>query len=275
MKTQNKLNKKIILLLIVLVISAAIFIWLKLSSVELKNPESIAYDSIGDRFLISNTGGRSIVSMDSTGTLSTFLKGGLTAPRGIKIISPFLYVADKDQVHVIDIPTQTITQSIPIDGAGMLNDIEADRNGLLYITDTAANYLYILDPATKKLEKFTAPQLISPNGIVYDGPRNQMFIVCLSQHSPILSFDTLKRGFSIFKDTIYSRLDGIAIDDLGRIYFSSWQEKAIYMIPQEQNRFILFRSDMPSVADIYYHLPTNELIIPHFEKNRITRIPLD
>ncbi|MDP2172496.1 MAG: SMP-30/gluconolactonase/LRE family protein [Candidatus Cloacimonadaceae bacterium] len=275
MNIQGKPNKKILLLLIVLVISAAIFIWLKVSSVELDNPESIAYDKTGDRFLISNTGGRSIVSMDSTGALSTFLKGGMQAPRGIMIVSPFLYVADNKQVHVIDIPTQKISQSIPIEGAAMLNDIEIDKNGLLYLTDTKAHYLFILDPATKKVEKFTAPQLNSPNGIVYDRPRNQMFIVCNSMHSSILSFDTINRTFSIFKDTIYSNLDGIAIDDLGRIYFSSWQENAIYMIPQEQNRFILFKRDMPAAADMIYHLPTNELIVPLFNKNRIVRIPLD
>jgi len=74
---------------------------------------------------------------------------------------------------------------------------------------------------------------------------------------------------------MYSNLDGIASDDLGRIYFSSWKEKTIYRIPQEQNRFEIFHKDIDSPADIYYHQATGEIIVPVFEKNQIERIRIE
>ncbi len=62
-----------------------------------------------------------------------------------------------------------------------------------------------------------------------------MFVVCFTKHSPILSLNVVDKSVTIFKDTIYSDLDGIAIDDPGRIFFSSWQDDTIIEIPQEQN----------------------------------------
>ncbi len=117
--------------------------------------------------------------------------------------------------------------------------------------------------------------MVAPNGIVYDRPRWQMLIVGNTEHSPILSLDTRDMSINIFKDTMYSNLDGIAIDDLGRIFFSSWKEKMIIQIPQEQNRFITDLTGYDGAADIYYHLPTNELIVPMLRQDRIERISLD
>lgn len=76
-------------------------------------------------------------------------------------------------------------------------------------------------------------------------------------------------------DSIYSELDGIAIDDLGRIYFSSWEQDMIVEIPQEQNRFVAKFKGIKDAADMIYYLPNNELIVPLFTKNKIIRISLD
>ncbi len=241
----------------------------------IKTPESIAYDSQADRFLISSTKGKAIYTMDKKGRIDVLLKTGLKSPRGIYASAPYLYVADGDQIHTIDVPAKKIVASIPVDGAKMLNDIAMDRKGLLYITDTQGNAVFILEPGTKKLIRITDPLLKAPNGIVYDAPRDQMFIVCQSKQSPVLSLDTNKLGLTKFMDTIASDLDGITIDEKGRIYFSSWAEKVVYVIPQEQNRVEIFQSNLQSPADIYYHSPTNEILVPLWEKNKIKRFKLD
>ena len=76
-------------------------------------------------------------------------------------------------------------------------------------------------------------------------------------------------------DSIYSDIDGIAIDDLGRIYISSWGQNMIFEIPQEQNRFLATFTDIEDAADILYYLPNNELIVPLFNKNKIIRLKLE
>lgn len=241
----------------------------------LRGPESITWDEMGKRFLVSNTLGKNIVSMDPKGKFSSFLDKGLKAPRGIIARANNLFIADIDRVHIVDLEKAKITTSIPITGAKMLNDIALDKLGYIYVTDTAANAVFIINPHNKDVDKIVSPLLKSPNGIIYDMPRDQMLIVGFTKQSPILSLNTRDKSMNPFMDSIYSELDGIAIDDLGRIYFSSWEQDMIVEIPQEQNRFVAKYKEIKDAADMIYYLPNNELIIPLFTKNKIIRITLD
>lgn len=272
-KRLKKTNKLPLLILIILAIAALVLIWHLTKPGALKTPESIVYDSVNNLFLVSSTASGNIVSMDDSGHCKTFMKG-LSNPRGMKFLSPYLYVAEPTQVVAIDVQAKTVVYSIPVDNAIMLNDIESDHQGLLYVTDTSTNQLHIIEPATKKVQSLSDPRLLAPNGLVYDYPRRQLLIVCFRQNSPILSYNIESRQFSVFKDTIYDELDGIAIDGLGRIYFSSWGEQTVFQIPQEQNRFVSWKTGLSSAADIYYHQPTNELIVPLFERDRVERFKL-
>lgn len=270
--------KKIIIPSIIAVLLIILYIWvlpLFTGKVTLDKPESIAFDSAHNRFLISNVGSGSIIAMDEDGNFSKFMTKEFDAPKGIFAKGDLLYVTDPTSIHVVSMGEAKILQTHPIPDSKGLNDIAMGEDGKLYITDMLGNAVFILDPATKGIERVVSPLLQAPNGIVYDRPRRQMFIVNNSEHSPILSLNVNDNSVSIFMDTIYSNLDGIAIDDLGRIYFSSWAEEMIIQIPQEQNRFITDLKGYKGAADLYYHLPTNELIVPMLTKNKIERISLN
>ncbi|HRY83956.1 MAG TPA: SMP-30/gluconolactonase/LRE family protein [Candidatus Cloacimonadota bacterium] len=269
----KKLKKYALILAIVLVLLLALIIYIK--SLGVKSPESIAFDGQNNRFLVSGTKSKTIYSMEIKGKVRPFLKKGFKAPKGLLVSGPYLYVADQTVLHTIDIPGAKIINSYPLEGAVGLNDIAMDNAGKLYITDLEGSAVYIVEPSTRKTLRLTEPLIDSPNGIVYDGPRQQMLIVSFKKQSPILSLNTETMKVSKFMDTVSSNLDGIAIDGLGRIYFSSWQEKAVYVIPQEQNRIEIFKSEIISPADIYYHQPTNQLLVPLWEKNKIKRFKLD
>ncbi|MFW5628489.1 MAG: SMP-30/gluconolactonase/LRE family protein [Candidatus Cloacimonadaceae bacterium] len=241
----------------------------------LNKPESVAFDPDNNRFLISNVGSGSIAAMDSLGNYSIFLNRLFKAPRGIIVRQGKLYVTDPQSILVVDIANEEIIQSYDIDGAIGLNDIAFGDNNRLYITDSLANCVFVLDMNSGRQDRVVSELFDSPKGIVYDRPRWQMFVVNNAKHSPILSLNTREHSVDIFMDTMYSQLDGIAIDDKGRIYFGSWEDDMIVQIPQEQNRFITDLKGYKGAADFYYHLPTNELIVPMFNKNRIERIELE
>ena len=273
MKKTTKITLILIALAILILILLKVFVWG--FGPRLDKPESIAFDPIGNRFLISNVGSGSIIAMDEDGKLHKYLPKAFKAPKGIFLKDDMLYVTDPTEVHVVDVSDATIIDNYKIEGAVALNDIAISEHGHLYITDSGANCVFIYDPASRTQEKVISPLFNSPNGIVYDRPRWQMFIVNNAERSPIMSLDVRDKSVSIFMDSVYSNLDGIAIDDLGRIYFSSWKEELIVEIPQEQNRFIAKYENLKGAADIYYHLPTNELIVPLLSQNRIERISLD
>ncbi len=259
-----------------LILALAILIYLLLTSGRaLDGPESIVWDATGKRFLVSNTMGRSIVSMSPEGRYSAFIKKGLNAPRGMAIWKQKLYVADETTLKVFDPQTAKLLNNIPVPQAKMLNDIALDKTGLIYITDTSADCVFLINPENGQTEAIRNRLLKAPNGIVYDMPRDQMFIVGFSKRSPILSLSTKDRSVGVFMDSIYSDLDGIAIDDLGRIYITTWSEDMIFMIPQEQNRFIAQFKEIRDAADIFYYLPDNSLIVPLFNQDKVIRIPLE
>ncbi|MDD4310444.1 MAG: SMP-30/gluconolactonase/LRE family protein [Candidatus Cloacimonetes bacterium] len=267
-------RKYILLLILVFAAMIAVFVWYGLKS-PLQGPESIAFDSVGKRFLISNVKGGSITSMTLAGKHEKFLSSGMQSPRGIVIKDGNLFIADDTNIKIVDIESAKLSDTIPIPDAKLLNDLVFDKTGKLFITDTKASCLFMLNVSTKKAEKIISPLLKAPNGIVYDMPRDQMFIVGQTKQSSILSLSLIDNSVRVFMDTMYSDLDGIAIDDLGRIYISSWAEKMIFEIPQEQNRFIAKYKNMAGAADIYYYLPNNELIVPLLTSNKIVRVSLD
>lgn len=269
-------KRRIILILIIAVLAlATAFILLRhLFPASLNRPESIAWNDSTRTFMVSNVGSGQILSLDEEGHYSVFAKG-LEAPRGLRVVDELLYVTDNTRIVALDLASGDQKASIPIKGAIMLNDIEKDHLGRIYITDTKANCVHVFDPGTKLTTQLSSPLLKAPNGIVYDGPRRQMFIVGLTEESPILALNVNTQAFSVFQDTLYNKLDGIAIDELGRIYYSSWGEQCIFMIPQEQNRTEIWQAELQSPADIYYHQPGNEILVPLMEKNEIRRFKVD
>ncbi len=270
----GKRRVTLLLILAVLILLAAYLMLKYVKQSSLNKPESIAYNEFTQSFLISNMGNGRILSMNKKGKTTTFAKG-LKAPRGIKTLDSLLWVADNTRLHAYHLKTKKLINTVPIEGAKMLNDIETDHQGKLYVTDTGANRLFIHDPMSGKTESFESELLKAPNGIAYDAPRRQMFIVSFRKASPILAFNVVTEVFSVFRQTLYDNLDGVAIDELGRIYFSSWEGECVYMIPQEQNRFLIWQSDLHTPADIFHHEATGEILVPLLEKNQIKRFKID
>lgn len=61
---------------------------------------------------------------------------GLHAPKGMAIVKGVLYTADLTDLVSIDLKTGKILNKLKVDGAQGLNDVTADPQGNLYISDT-------------------------------------------------------------------------------------------------------------------------------------------
>lgn len=67
---------------------------------------------------------------------------GLDAPKGMGIYKGLLYVTDIDQLRIIDIEKAELIQSLPVEGAGFLNDIAIDVEGTVYFSDSDTGWLW-------------------------------------------------------------------------------------------------------------------------------------
>lgn len=82
---------------------------------------------------------------------------GLNAPKGLAQVGDLLYVADLDQVVVISISKNKIDHTIKLPGATGLNDATADKNGVVYVTDSRQGLVFKIQDkeATVYLDKLT------------------------------------------------------------------------------------------------------------------------
>src|SRR5258708_4903729 len=149
----------------------------------LKVPESVLYDAKGQQLYVSNIDGKDPGAKDGIGSVGKVgLDGkiikvdwvtGLNSPKGLGMYGDMLYVADVDQVAVIDTKKAAIVQKIPVPGAVFLNDITVDKNGIVYVSDTRTNKVHRIEKGavTTWLENMNGA-----NGVLADG--DDLYVLC-------------------------------------------------------------------------------------------------
>lgn len=119
-----------------------------------EQPESVVYDSDNHQYFVSNISGTptelngkgfiSRVSEDGK-MLDKYWVTGFNAPKGMAKLGNLLFVADMQQLHIIDIEHSHLQQTLTATESKMLNDVSVDPQGLVYISDLLAGGIYRLD----------------------------------------------------------------------------------------------------------------------------------
>ncbi|CAN1723513.1 SMP-30/Gluconolactonase/LRE-like region domain-containing protein [Hyphomicrobium sp. 1Nfss2.1] len=95
---------------------------------------------------------------------------GLDAPKGMAPSGGKLYTADIDKLVEIDPASGKILVKFEAPGATFLNDVVADKDGNVYVSDSSTSTIWRL--AGGKLEKWLeGPELKFPNGLTIDGDK--------------------------------------------------------------------------------------------------------
>ena len=148
------------------------------SDTLLRTPESAIYDSERDILYVTNVNleprlkdGNGFISKVNTDGKITELKWveGLNAPKGTAIVADTLYVADIDELVLIDIIKGDIIRKVTIAGIGMINDITSDDDGNLFISDTDSNKIYRYSGG--RMSVWLDKGLDRPNGLLAEKER--------------------------------------------------------------------------------------------------------
>ncbi|HMP93034.1 MAG TPA: ATP/GTP-binding protein [Phnomibacter sp.] len=234
-----------------------------------KVPESVLYHAKQKRLYVSNIDGapNGKDGKGSIGYMKTNGKGivvewitGLHAPKGMALHKHLLYVADLDAVAVIDVKQQKIITRLPIEGATFLNDISADPEGNLYVSDSDQKRVHKI--AGQSVTIF-ADGFTRPNGVLWqpDG----LFV---------LDAGVVWKISNGHKDKIAEGLegatDGIERLEDGSFLVSCWQG-VLYHVMANGHKTILAdsRAQAINTADIGWNPAKKILYVPTFFKNRI------
>ncbi len=240
------------------------------AQVNYNAPESVVYDAPRSRYLVSNAGDGSIIARNLNGDLNYFNQGSSSGMRGITIYNNKLYAAANEGVIEYNLTNGQKTNIVEITDKLFLNDIIADDNSNLYVSDTDAHKIYRVNLSTMIAEIFIEMGTDSPNGLFYDKANNRLIVVLWEINARILAVDLNTKAITTIRTTNFSNCDGITIDQNGNYYISEWGHNTV-------QRFNNTFSDTPEVvangyngpADIYFDQINNILAIPNMDGNNV------
>jgi len=238
----------------------------------LANPESAALAADATFLYVTNVNGEGdardgngFISRVSTSgeVLQREFATGLNAPKGIMVGGDALYVADIDQLVVLDAASGAVRRRVPAPGALFLNDLTFAPDGQVLIADSASRRIYAVrtDTAEVWLED---PLLDSINGFLPEPHR----LVVTTMAGRLLAIDYSTRAITVLAEGL-GEADGVAPLSDGRYLVSAWPGQMFVVSADGSHEQILdtreegrFLNDFLLVGDILYQ--------PHWEPSEFT-----
>jgi hypothetical protein len=252
-------------------------------------PESVLYDEVNDRYLVSNIDGKPdaadnngyIMELSPDGKIlkPKFIAGGvgkvkLDAPKGTGIYAGVLYVADISVVRKFDLKTGAPKGDIPVPGATFLNDIAVAKDGRVFVSDsglktgpngfepTGTDAVYVIEKGKLKTVA-KGKDLSGPNGLLVV---DKGVLVVPFGSNELYRLD--EKGMK--QDS--TKLPGGALDGIVQVgdslLISSWQTATIYR-GTLGGAFEPVFTDLKGPADIGYDSKRKRVLVPRFLENAV------
>lgn len=249
----------------------------------LKSPESVVQDKDGNIYIteigeFNKDGDGQITKVDKKGNITVFAKG-MDDPKGITIFGKNLYITDKTRVLEVTpdgtwqvYGAQMAFPSTPV----FLNDIEADKVGNLYVSDSGSLkdggqiYKIAKDGVITIIADSKNPDILAPNGLLFEG-RNQLLSVDFE--SGILYRVNLADGATSKVAAGFGGGDGLIKTKSGKIYISDWKNGVINQLSGGKARLV--KTGLTSAADMVLSANGEYLLVPLMKVGELVYIPLE
>jgi len=227
------------------------------------NIEAVDYDPGSGRFFVSN--GNSVVQKMPDGSYSLF--GSAKATHGMEVMDGKLFTISGGNVRAYDLDTAEELMTTTVPGAVFMNGMANDGAGRIWISDFSAKKIYeinVSDVANPVISTVVANTVSTPNGLVYDAANNRLLMANWGASSAIKAVSLVDYAVSTLHATGLTNVDGIALDNLGRVYVSSWQPQRVtrysdnYSVTES-----IITSGLGNPADICYALAVDTLAVPN------------
>lgn len=187
---------------------------------------------------------------------------GLNAPKGLAQFKDKVYVADIDEVVVVDVNTAKIIEKIPMPESILLNDVAADARGTIYISDTFSGRVYRIK--NQQVDIYIEG-LWGPNGLWAESDR-----LLVSAANQIFAYNEAKEAVQLGGNFALD-IDGITPFKCNGYLVSSW-EGMIWFFSKTGEQTLLLDSVAEGIntADIMYSEKAKLLFVPNFFKNTVT-----
>lgn len=242
---------------------------------QLKTPESVLFDAGGRVLYVSNIDGKEPWAKDGKGSIAKVgLDGkiiaaewvtGLEAPKGMALHNGRLYVADLDQVVVIDVKKGAIAERIAMPGAKGLNDVSVDKSGVVYVSDMHGTKIYAI---TKGKPSVWVEGFKRPNGVL--AHEGSLYVL---DSGTLLKFGR-DRKRTVVAEGMDASTDGIEHVAGDEFVVSCWAG-AIYQVKGKTVQSLLdTRAQKANTADLGYDAKNRMVYVPTFFANTVAAYEL-
>jgi len=252
------------------------------SDTLLKTCEAVRYNKEKGVIYVSNIGNVPTDEKDNDGSVSIInLDGeilkkhwvtGINAPKGLSFFNDKLFVTDINEVVKIDIETGSIEKKYGVENAVFLNDLDIDKNGDVYFTDSRDSKVYKL--TNDEVSLWLDMEGLNPNGILVE--ENRILVVSFSK-GDFIAIDKETKQRSVIATGIVGG-DGIVAIKTGYIV-STWPGELFFAdknVPGHIASKILDTKDEKlNAADIGIIPEKNILLVPTFFGNMVAAYKID
>ena len=236
----------------------------------IKTPESALFDASSNKIYVSNINGDPSLK-DGNGFISVLNADGktdklnwvtgLNAPKGSAIYDGNLYVADIDELVIINIKEGKISNKVKVENAKFLNDVTVSEDGTIFVSDQKANKIYAY--ANGKLALWSEDKLIiNPNGLWAE--KEKLYIGT----NQILEADLKSKQIKVVVDKC-GDIDGLEKLENGQFIYSNWEGRIFITKGGESIKLLDTVADKKNTADIYFVKGKNLVLVPTFMANSV------
>ncbi|WP_052177705.1 SMP-30/gluconolactonase/LRE family protein [Methylotenera sp. G11] len=254
----------------------------------LKTPESVVQARDGRIYIseineFGKDGDGQITVLDRNGKTAVFATG-LDDPKGLAIIGQYLYAADKNKIIRIgpDGKTSVFVASTAFPSPPIfLNDLEADPQGNLYVSDSGdvlgkggGGAIYRIDAkgqVTLLINDKQDARIAGPNGLLADDTGN--FLLEVDFASGILYSLNTQTGQLTDIAEGFGGGDGLVHHSNGTMYVSDWKNGKVFSVNTKGDVAVV-RSGYQAAADIAITKDEAYLLVPDMKAGELDFIPL-
>ena len=237
----------------------------------LKVPESVLFDGDNKVLYATNIDGTDPWARDGKGSvakvgldgkvIATEWVSGLNAPKGMGLYKGKLYVADMNELLVIDIAGGKIEKRIVVTGAEGLNDVSVGKNGTVYVSDSKLKKVFAVKDGVSEL---FLDNLKGPNGVLMHG--DDFYLLDAGGMFKMNKDKTLTK----ITDGMDGGTDGIENISGNDFIISCWQGVVWYVNADGSKQQLLdSRPDKKNSADIGMDAKNKIIYVPTFWRNTI------
>ncbi|MDO9205948.1 SMP-30/gluconolactonase/LRE family protein [Methylotenera sp.] len=253
----------------------------------LKTPESVVQANNGKIYVseINEFGkdGDGQITVIEDGKQRVFATG-LDDPKGLAIIGQTLYVADKTKILKIDV-NGNVKVFVPASEFPVtplfLNDLEADPQGNLYVSDSGDLFNTNKGGAVYKINSQGKVQLLindtqdarikAPNGLLADNTGHVLIILDFAS-GVLYSLNTQTNKLTDIAEG-FGGGDGVVHHSNGTMYVSDWKNGKVFSVNTKGDVAVL-KSGYQSAADIAITKNEKYIMVPDMKAGELDFVPV-